>query len=82
MDGDKFSKLPELAKPSLYKIHLAPCLKSFKCPGETSIQLEVCCTAMGRINQRNITSPSDPQVNQLPHFARQRAEYTLCLSEA
>ncbi len=41
MGEDKFRKLPELAKPSLYKIRLAPCLKTFKCPGEASIQLEV-----------------------------------------
>jgi hypothetical protein len=39
--ADKFSKLPELAKPSLYEIHLAPCLKTFTVKGSEKIHLNV-----------------------------------------
>lgn len=38
---DKFSRLPELAKPSLYTIHLKPDLATFKCEGHETIDLEV-----------------------------------------
>lgn len=39
---EKFSKLPELAKPTLYTIHLKPDLTTFKCEGRETIALEVC----------------------------------------
>lgn len=38
---DKFSKLPELAKPTVYTIHLKPDLTTFKCQGSEVIDLEV-----------------------------------------
>uniref|UniRef100_A0A914C199 Aminopeptidase n=1 Tax=Acrobeloides nanus TaxID=290746 RepID=A0A914C199_9BILA len=38
---DKFSKLPELVKPSLYTIHLKPDLTTFKCEGHETIDLEI-----------------------------------------
>lgn len=41
MVTEKFSKLPELAKPLVYEIRLAPCLKTFKVKGQTKICLEV-----------------------------------------
>lgn len=40
--GDKFSRLPEIAKPSLYKISLKPNLETFKCEGNEIITLDVC----------------------------------------
>jgi len=39
---EKFSKVPELAKPTNYKIHLKPCLKTFKFEGQETIQIEIC----------------------------------------
>uniref|UniRef100_A0A914XU65 Aminopeptidase n=1 Tax=Panagrolaimus superbus TaxID=310955 RepID=A0A914XU65_9BILA len=38
---DKFSRLPEIAKPVSYDIHLKPCLKTFKCKGNETIVVDV-----------------------------------------
>ena len=38
---DKFSRLPEIAKPLSYDIYLKPDLKSFKCKGKEDIVVEV-----------------------------------------
>lgn len=40
-NSDKFSKLPELAKPFLYEVNLSLCMKSFKFRGNEKIHLEV-----------------------------------------
>lgn len=40
-DADKFTKLPEFAKPLVYDIKLAPCLKSFTFNGVSSVTLNV-----------------------------------------
>lgn len=39
--SDKFSRLPEVAKPSLYTINLKPNLETFKCEGHEVITLDV-----------------------------------------
>ncbi|KAI1732802.1 peptidase family m1 domain-containing protein [Ditylenchus destructor] len=41
MSEDGFSKLPRLAKPSVYDIHLSPCLKTFECHGKSTIHLDI-----------------------------------------
>uniref|UniRef100_A0AC34GGY9 Aminopeptidase N-like N-terminal domain-containing protein n=1 Tax=Panagrolaimus sp. ES5 TaxID=591445 RepID=A0AC34GGY9_9BILA len=38
---DKFSRLPEIAKPVSYDIHITPCLKTFKCKGIETIVVDV-----------------------------------------
>ena len=40
-EKDKFEKLPALASPKHYDLQLSPCLKSFKCEGKASIDLQV-----------------------------------------
>uniref|UniRef100_A0A7E4ZQT4 Peptidase_M1_N domain-containing protein n=1 Tax=Panagrellus redivivus TaxID=6233 RepID=A0A7E4ZQT4_PANRE len=39
--GDKFSRLPEIAKPVHYDISLKPNLQNFKCPGNETITVDV-----------------------------------------
>uniref|UniRef100_A0A915EUB2 Aminopeptidase n=1 Tax=Ditylenchus dipsaci TaxID=166011 RepID=A0A915EUB2_9BILA len=41
MTEDVFSKLPELAKPSVYDLYLKPCLKTFECVGQSTIHLDI-----------------------------------------
>lgn len=42
MATEKFTKLPQLAKPSLYTIRLKPDVEKFTCAGNETIEIEVC----------------------------------------
>jgi len=57
--ADKFSKLPELAKPSLYEIRLAPCLKTFKFKGNEKIHLDVIFLISSCKNLSNLGHKAD-----------------------
>lgn len=41
MTTEKFTKLPELAKPTLYSVHLKLDVEKFVCHGHETIDIEV-----------------------------------------